>query len=193
MKRVCVFSGSSSGSRLDYLAAADALARELVARDLGVVYGGAGIGLMGRLAESVLARGGSVIGVIPEALAAKELQHRSLTELHVVGSMHERKAMMADLADGFIALPGGLGTLDETFEILAWAQLGLHAKPVGLLNVCGYYDGLIAFLDHAERERFVRPEHRNMLAVAGTPPQLLTRMSSYLPPAVPKWIDRAPR
>ncbi len=192
MKRICVFTGSSSGARADYGAAADRLADELVARGLTMVYGGASIGLMGRLADRVLSRGGEVVGVIPETLRAIEIEHPDLTELRIVGSMHERKATMSDLADGFIMLPGGLGTLDETFEMLSWAQLGLHRKPVGLLNVCGYYDRLIAFLEHAVDECFVKGDHRDMLILATEPASLLEQMAAYRPPDTAK-IDRAVR
>lgn len=189
MKRICVFAGSSSGARADYGATADLLADEIVARDLTVVYGGAGIGLMGRLADRVLSQGGEVIGVIPETLRAIEIEHPHLSELRLVGSMHERKATMSDLADGFITLPGGLGTLDETCEILSWAQLGLHRKPIGLLNVRGYYDNLVAFLDHAVDEGFVKADHRDMLILASEPGSLFERMAAYRSPGTAK-IDR---
>lgn len=187
-----MFTGSSIGARTEYGTAADLLADELVARRLTMVYGGSSIGLMGRLADGVLARGGTVIGVIPEALTSIEIEHRELTDLRIVGSMHERKATMSDLADGFIVLPGGLGTLDETFEILSWAQLGLHRKPVGLLNTCGYYDHLLAFLGHAVAERFLTPDHRDMLILATEPAALLHRMAAYRPLDTPK-IDRVRR
>jgi len=155
------------------------------------VYGGARVGLMGAVADAALDAGGVVIGVIPQGLVAKEIAHTGLTELRVVASMHERKAMMADLADGFVALPGGWGTLEEFFEVLTWAQLGLHAKPCGLLNVGGYFDGLLAFADHAAAEGFVRREHREMMIVAGAPAVLLDRMAQHQPPAVEKGVDLA--
>lgn len=191
MNTICVFAGSSSGARADYVAAARALGRALLERELGLVYGGARVGLMGALANEVLAGGGSVIGVMPEALVAKEVAHTGLTELKVVKSMHERKAAMADLAHGFVALPGGMGTLEEFFEILTWAQLGMHRKPAGLLNVRRYYDGLLAFLDHSAAERFVRPEHRAMISVAEEPAELLDLLAAYRPPVVEKWIERS--
>ena len=189
-KRVCVFTGANSGARAEYTLAAQQLARELVSRDHELVYGGGRVGLMGVLADAVLACGGKVVGVIPEALAAKEVAHQGLTDLRLVTSMHERKALMSDLADAFIALPGGLGTLDEYFEILTWAQLGLHAKPCGMLNICNYFDSLLAFLDRAVAERFVKTEHRAMIITAESPAVLLDRMASYQPPRVQKWIDR---
>lgn len=191
MKTVCVFAGSSSGSRGDYVAAARGLGRALLERKLGLVYGGARVGLMGALADEVLAGGGEVIGVIPEALVAKEVAHAGLTELRVVKSMHERKATMSDLAHGFVALPGGMGTLEEFFEVLTWAQLGFHRKPSGLLNVEGYFDGLLEFLDHSAAERFVRPEHRAMISVASEPGELLDLLAAYQAPVVEKWIERS--
>ena len=193
MKTICVFAGSSSGARAEYLAAARDLGRALAGRGLGLVYGGARVGLMGALADEMLSAGARVVGVMPEALVAKEVAHNGLTELRVVKSMHERKAMMSDLAGGFIALPGGFGTLDEFFEVLTWAQLGLHAKPCGLLNVHGYFDRLISFVEHAVAERFVRAEHGSMISVSATAPELLDRMSAYRPPVVQKWIEREQR
>jgi uncharacterized protein (TIGR00730 family) len=190
MKRICVFLGSSVGLRPEYADAARQLGRELVRRSLGLVYGGANLGLMAILADSVLAEGGEVIGVIPQMLVEKEIAHQGLTELHVVDSMHERKALMADLADGFIALPGGLGTFEEFFEVWTWGQLGLHAKPCGLLDVCGYFHHLIQFLDHAVEERFLRQENRNLLLWATEPDKLLDLFENYRPSHVPKWIDR---
>jgi uncharacterized protein (TIGR00730 family) len=191
MKRLCVFAGSSSGSRIEYAAAARELGQTLVRRKVGLVYGGAKAGLMGVLADAVLAERGHVTGVIPEALLAREIAHDGLSDLRVVASMHERKAMMADLADGFIALPGGLGTLEELFEVLTWAQLGLHRKPCGLLNVLGYFDGLLSFLEHAFDERFIKREYRAMIIVSSSPDALLERFDRYVPPAVAKWIDAA--
>lgn len=191
MRRVCVFTGASPGARNEYAHAAQRLGRELVSRGHELVYGGASVGLMGVLADTVLACGGKVIGVIPEALLAKEVAHGRLSELRVVASMHERKALMSDLSDAFIALPGGLGTLEEIFEVLTWAQLGLHAKPCGMLNVCGYFDTLLAFLDGAVQERFLKSEHRALVITADSPADLLDRLASSRPPLVEKWIDRA--
>jgi uncharacterized protein (TIGR00730 family) len=176
MKRLCVFCGSSEGARPAYADAARRLGAELVARKIGLVYGGCGVGLMGVLADAVLGLGGEVVGVIPEPLVTRELAHTGLTELRVVASMHERKATMVSLSDGFIALPGGLGTLDEMFEILTWAQLGIHEKPVGALNVDGYWDGLKRLLSHAVEERFVRPEYAALLLFADSPVDLLDRL-----------------
>ena len=190
MKRICVFAGSSAGARRSYRNTAEDLGRTLARRGIGVVFGGGRVGLMGVLADAALGAGGDVIGVIPKALDAKELGHKGLTELRIVASMHERKAMMADLSDGYIALPGGWGTMDELFEILTWGQLGLHQRPCGLLNVDGYFDGLLAFMTHMIDERFVRPENGSMLAVAISPAELLDRMAAYVPPAVEKWLDR---
>lgn len=189
MKRICVFCGSSSGGDGAYLGAARAMGGAIVRRKLGLVYGGARIGLMGAMADEVLVRGGEVVGVIPRALEEKEVAHRGLTDLRVVESMHERKAVLADLADGFVAMPGGFGTLDEMCEALTWGQLGLHRKPCGLLNVRGYFDRLLAFLDHAAAERFLQPEHRDMLLVSADPDQLLDRFAAYAPPAVEKLIE----
>ena len=191
MKSVCVFTGSSLGARPEYRTAAVALGQALAERGLGLIYGGARVGLMGAVADAALEAGGTVIGVIPQALMAKEIAHSGLTELRVVASMHERKAMMADLADAFVALPGGWGTLEEFFEVLTWAQLGLHHKPCGLLDVGGYFDGLLRFAEHAAAEGFVRREHREMMLVAESPVALLDRLARYQPPAVEKWIDRA--
>ena len=189
MTRVCVFAGSSSGSRPEYRAAAETLGRELGARGIGLVYGGARVGLMGAVADAVLAAGGHVTGVIPRALVEKEVAHSGLSDLRVVTSMHERKALMGDLSDGFIALPGGWGTLDEFFEILTWAQLGLHQKPCGLLNVHGYFDGLLSFLAHSTAEGFVRHEYQSMISVADSAGALLEQLAAQRPPAVEKWID----
>jgi uncharacterized protein (TIGR00730 family) len=191
MDRICVFAGSSPGARPEYAEAARELGRALVARRLGLVYGGARVGLMGAVADTVLAGGGKVTGVIPERLVTKEIAHDGLTELRVVASMHERKAMMNDLADGFIALPGGWGTFEEFFEVLTWAQLGLHRKPCGLLNAHGYFDQLLSFIDHSVEERFVRSHHRSIVLVASSPGELLRQFDSYVPPTVEKWIDRA--
>ena len=194
MKNICVFCGSNAGARPDYLDAARQLARVLVNEQIGLIYGGASVGAMGVLADTVQDLGGQVVGVIPRALvdnslAGKEIANARLTDLRVVNSMHERKALMAELADGFIALPGGLGTLEEFFEVVTWAQLGLHPKPCGLLNVCGYYDGLIGFLDHAVAERLVRREHREMIMIAQTAPELIGLFETYRAPQVEKWLD----
>jgi uncharacterized protein (TIGR00730 family) len=191
VRRVCVFCGSSAGASPAYLKAAERLGRLLAAEGLELVYGGASVGLMGRVADVVLGTGGRVFGVIPRALAVKEIAHSGLSELRIVESMHERKAAMVELADGFIALPGGLGTLEELFEVLTWAQLGLHRKPCALLDVDGYYQPLAAFLDHAVEHGFVKPEHRAMLLVDDNPARLLERMRAYVPPQLPKWILEA--
>ena len=191
MKSVCVFCGSNSGRGERYAAAARALGAELGARRIQLVYGGGRVGLMGEVAEAALTAGGHVTGVIPAALVAREVGHNALTEQHVVDSMHERKALMAELSQGFIAMPGGYGTLDETFEILTWAQLGMHEHPIGMLNVDGYFDRLLAFVDHAIAEGFVRPEYRGMISVADTPTGLLDAMARYQPPAVTKWITKS--
>ena len=191
MKRICVFSGSSPGARPAYGEMARDLGTALARAGLGLVYGGASVGLMGILADAVIANGGETIGVMPQALVDKELAHTKLTELRVVPSMHVRKQTMADLADGFVALPGGMGTIEELTEILTWAQLGIHRKPCGVMNVDGYYDRFIHFLDHATAERFVTPAHRSMIVVAKTPGELLRAFRSYQPPAVAKWMDRA--
>lgn len=160
-------------------------------RGLGLVYGGGNVGLMGVVADAALAKGGAVIGVIPKALATKEVAHLRLDDLRVVESMHERKAVMADLADGFIALPGGMGTLEELCEILTWAQLGMHAKPCGLLNIAGYFDGFLQFLDHAVHEEFLKPKHRELALVEETPDRLLDAFAKYHPPRVDKWIRKS--
>ena len=193
MRNICVFAGSSTGSRTEYTDAARELGRALAQRDIGVVYGGGHVGLMGQLADAALESGGRVIGVITEALLAKEVGHRGLTELRVTKTMHERKATMADMSDGFVALPGGFGTLDEFFEALTWAQLGIHRKPCGLLNVAGYFDGLLAFIDHSVEEAFVRREYREMLSVSPTAGGLLDLMARHRPPVVEKWITPAQR
>lgn len=193
MPRICVFTGSSEGARPAYAAAAAALGRTLVSRGFDLVYGGARVGLMGVVADAVIRSGGSVIGVIPEALVTREVAHTDLPDLRIVSSMHQRKALMSDLSDGFIAMPGGWGTLEEIFEVLTWAQLGLHRKPCGLLNVEGYFDPLLSFLAHAVGERFVRPQHDRLLTVSASPGELLDQFAAYDPPAVRKWIDQASR
>jgi uncharacterized protein (TIGR00730 family) len=191
VRRLCVFCGSSPGARPAYAEAAEELGRVLVAEGIGLVYGGGQVGLMGRLADAVLAEGGEAIGVLPEALVAKEIGHPGVEDLRVVGSMHERKALMAELSDGFVALPGGLGTVEELFEVYTWSQLGLHHKPCSLLDVDGYYEGIASFLSHAVEERFLREDHRAMLIVEREPRALIERLRRFEPAAiVPKWIDR---
>jgi uncharacterized protein (TIGR00730 family) len=190
VKRICVFAGSSSGSNVAHRDAAVALSDALARRGFELVYGGGCVGLMGVLADAMLARGGRVTGVIPHTLLVREVGHRGLTELKVVESMHERKATMAELSDGFIALPGGFGTLEELFEILTWAQLGLHGRPCGVLNIDGYYDALLKFLDHAHGQGFVRAEHRSMLLVAEDPTNLLDQFERYRAPTTEKWLQR---
>ena len=190
MTRVCVFCGSSAGARPEYAEAARDLALELARRRLGLVYGGGGVGIMGVLADAALAAGVEVIGVIPRRLASRELAHPGLSELRLVDSMHERKATMAALADGFIALPGGLGTLEEMLEILTWAQLGIHTKPVAALNTAGYWDHLIRMFGHAIAEEFVRREYAALLLFADTPAELLDRMLAWRPPDLPRaWLS----
>ena len=191
MTRICVYCGSSPGGHAAYREAARAVGTALVRANLELVYGGGDVGLMGEVANAVLDAGGAAIGVIPEFLVP-QVSHRALTALHVVPTMHERKQMMADLSDGFIALPGGFGTLEEVIEVLTWAQLGLHRKPCGLLNVAGYFDALLRFLDHGVREGFIRQAHRDTLLVSPHPDQLLQQFRSYAAPAVAKWagLDR---
>ena len=191
MKRVCVFAGSSSGRNPLYARAAQELGAVLASRHIGLVYGGARVGLMGAMADAVLAGGGEVVGVIPDSLVEKEVAHTGLTSLRVVRSMHERKALMAEMADAFVALPGGWGTLDEMFEILTWAQLRLHNKPCGLLNVQGYFDRLLSFLDLTMEQGFVRREYRALLSVADRPTALLDALAAQVPPTVEKWLDVA--
>ncbi len=193
MERICVYCGSSPGSRPAYREAAEALGGELAERGIGLVYGGGNVGLMGVVADAVLAAGGTVTGVIPRSLRDREIAHTGLDDLRVVESMHERKALMADLSDAFVALPGGVGTLEELVEVMTWTQLGLHRKPCGILDVEGYYDHLLAWLDHAERERFLRPEHRALLVHAGTPAALLEAFDAWEAPALGKWLDRDQR
>ena len=189
MKRICVYCGSSPGGRPDYAAAAEALASELLRRDLDLVYGGSSKGIMGVLADAVLAAGGNVYGVMPHSLVKKEIAHAGLTELTVTETMHERKSAMAEMADGFVALPGGFGTLEEIVEVLTWGQLGFHDKPCGLLNAAGYFDRFASFIAHAESEGFLKPAHRAMLQIAETPAALLDAFSDYRPPRVGKWRD----
>ncbi|HEY9823520.1 MAG TPA: TIGR00730 family Rossman fold protein [Candidatus Sericytochromatia bacterium] len=190
MKRVCVFCGSSKGLRPAYKQAAQNMGEALALQGIGLVYGGGNVGLMGAVADAALAAGGEVIGVIPEALVAKEIAHKGLTELRIVGSMHERKALMAELSDAFVALPGGYGTFEEFCEVLTWAQLGLHQKPCGLLNVEGYYDYLIGLFDRAVAEEFLRPQHRSLVLEQEKPQRLLDLLAQYQPVLIDKWIDR---
>jgi hypothetical protein len=189
MKRICIFTGSRYGKLAEYAAVAVQLGRELVARGCGLVYGGGNVGLMNAIADTVLDSGGEVIGVIPNSLVSREVAHRGLTELRVVQSMHERKAVMAELSDGFIAMPGGIGTMEEIFEVLSWAQLGLHDKPCGLLNAAGYYDPLIQFLDHAVSADFIKPQHRALMIVEERPAALLDRFEQAWRARLPKPFD----
>jgi uncharacterized protein (TIGR00730 family) len=181
MHRICVFAGSSEGTRPEYAEAARAMGQELARRGIGIVYGGSSRGMMGALADATLAAGAEVIGVLPRDLFVREVAHQGLTRMHMVGSMHERKALMSDLADGFIALPGGFGTFDELFEIVTWAQIGIHAKPIGMLDVCGYFDPLIALVRHASREGFIGAEQTHLLLQAPTPTALLDALLAYQP------------
>lgn len=190
MKNITVFCGSSSGFRPEYAEAAKILARLLVEKNIRLVYGGGNIGLMGVIADEVMRRGGAVVGVIPDSLLKKEVGKREITELHVVDSMHERKAMMAELADGFIAMPGGIGTFEEFFEILTWSQLGFHEKPCGLLNIANYYDGLLALCDHAVGEGFLRSVHRALILDDSDAVALLKKMNNFQPPVIEKWIAK---
>lgn len=190
MKRVCVYCGSNVGARPAYAEAARELGRTLAGAGLGLVYGAGNVGLMHVVAEAALRMGGEVVGYIPRALADKELAHEGLTELVVVESMHERKQGMADRADGFIALPGGIGTLEEVIEVFTWLQLEFHAKPIGLLNTDGFYDRLLEFLDHLCTEQFLRQEQLDMLLVDADPERLLERMRAFQPARLEKWIDR---
>ncbi|KAB8316941.1 TIGR00730 family Rossman fold protein [Tolypothrix campylonemoides VB511288] len=190
MKYVCVFCGSSMGVQPAYQQAALAMGEALARRELGLVYGGGNVGLMGTIADATLAAGGEVIGVIPDFMVAKEIAHTGLTQLHIVNSMHERKTMMAQLSDAFVALPGGYGTLEEFCEVLTWAQLGLHQKPFGLLNVNGYYSPLLKFFDQAVTEEFLRPVHRSLVLEAAEPENLLDLLADYQPQYVDKWIRK---
>ena len=186
MKRICVFCGSSPGTRPEYVDIARQLGHLLAERGIGLVYGGGRVGLMGKVAEAVLEKNGEVIGVIPQALAAKEVAFTSLADLRVVGSMHERKALMAELSDGFVAMPGGLGTIEEFFEVLTWAQLGIHHKPCGLLNVAEYYTKLLAFMEHTAQEKFVDTQNLAMILVDDNPTALLQKFERYQPPRIDK-------
>ena len=190
LRRICVYCGSNPGHDPRYLAAARALGAELAARGIGLVYGGGNVGLMGAVADAAMAGGGEAVGVIPQALLEREIGHRGVTELHVVDSMHERKMRMADLADAFVALPGGIGTLEELVEVFTWTQLGLHEKPCSVLDVGGYYRPLVAFLDHAVEQGFLAPEHRSSLLEFETVEEVVPGLEAWAPVHVQKWIDR---
>jgi uncharacterized protein (TIGR00730 family) len=193
LTRICVFCGTNTGARPAYGAAARALGRILAEQGIELVYGGASVGIMGELADSVQEHGGHVTGIIPQQLMEKEAAHTGIPNLIVVASMHQRKAQMADMSDGFIALPGGIGTLEGFFEILTWGQLGIHAKPSGILNVDGYFDALTGFLDHAVREGFLTEMHRQHIIVESDPRRLLERMRAYTPPEGEKLMGRTHR
>ncbi|MBA3315927.1 MAG: TIGR00730 family Rossman fold protein [Planctomycetota bacterium] len=190
MRRICVYCGSRVGDRADYLAAAESLGRLLVDEHIELVYGGGSVGMMGVLADAVLSAGGHVVGVIPELLAVKELLHPGVADMRLVPDMHARKALMADLADAFVALPGGFGTFEELFETITWAQLGIHAKPIGILNVAGYFDDLLSFLDRSFADGFIRPKYRELYHVAERPNDLLDRLRRHDPPAVERWLPK---
>ncbi len=190
MKRLCVYCGSRLGGRYDYAIIARKLARAMVNKKIDLVYGGASVGIMGKIADAVLDEGGKVIGIIPKGLFVKEVAHTGITELIEVSSMHERKSLMAELSDGFIAMPGGYGTIEELFEIITWSQLGIHNKPCGLLNVCNYYDNLIEFLDNAVSEQFINKINRAILLVDECPDALLEKFEAYKAPEAEKWIDQ---
>lgn len=192
MKRICVFCGSSAGSQPEYRACAEQLGAELARRNLGLVYGGGNVGLMGAIADAVLKAGGEAIGVIPEHLMTREIGHQQLTKLHIVRSMHEQ-ALMSDLSDAFIGLPGGYGTLEEFCEVLTWSQLGLHAKPCGIVNVLGYYTALLTMLDHAVDQQFLKPQNRALVLARDTPAELLQALEAWRPVHVEKWLDRDTR
>ncbi|MBC3414049.1 TIGR00730 family Rossman fold protein [Pseudomonas sp. SWRI107] len=192
VRSVCVFCGASTGANPAYRDAAIALGQAIAQRGLKLVYGGGAVGLMGIVANAAMAAGGEVVGIIPQSLLDAEVGHKGLTRLEVVDGMHARKARMAELSDAFIALPGGLGTLEELFEVWTWGQLGYHAKPLGLLDVNGFYEKLGGFLDHVVEEGFVRPQHRAMLQLAQQPDELLDAMDSFVAPVVPKWVDKTP-
>lgn len=191
MKRICVFCGSNNGLNPAFINAAENVGKFLANEKVELVYGGGRVGLMGKIADTVLENGGKVIGIIPETLAEREVAHRGLTELHVVDSMHERKAMMAELSDGFIAMPGGFGTFEEFCEIVTWSQLGFHIKPSGLLNIAGFYDDLIRMFDKATEEKFIRPVHRELVLSSDNIEQLFKLMKEFEPPKLEKWIDRS--
>jgi hypothetical protein len=188
MKRIAVYCGSNKGARPEYVAAAEQLGTLLACEKIELVYGGGCVGLMGAVANAALKNGGHVIGVIPEKLVIKEVIHENLPDQRIVKTMHERKALMAELSDGFIALPGGYGTFEEFFEVLAWSQLGWHQKPFGLLNIAGFYSQLMAFLDHTEKEGFIRPKHRELVLVESSVKKILQRMKNFQPPGEVKWV-----
>lgn len=190
MKRVCVFCGSCTGADERYLNSARALGRLLVERGIELVYGGGSVGIMGEIARTVMKAGGRVIGVIPRILARNEIANTRITQLHIVKTMHERKHLMSELADGFIALPGGIGTLEEFAEIVTWAQLGIHKKPCGLLNDHRYYDRLIRFLDHAVKEKFLKPHYRSLIIIEKESSRLLDKMEAFRPPKAEEWIKK---
>lgn len=192
LRSICVFCGASPGATPIYQEAAEALGRHLAENGIQLVYGGGAVGLMGMVANAALTAGGEVIGIIPQSLKDAEVGHSGLTRLEVVDGMHARKARMAELSDAFIALPGGLGTLEELFEVWTWGQLGYHAKPLGLLEVNGFFDPLLTFLDHLVQERFVRQPHRDMLQRAASPAELVSALAAWKPLAAPKWVDRTP-
>ncbi|MDQ3946208.1 MAG: TIGR00730 family Rossman fold protein [Actinomycetota bacterium] len=193
MRRVCVFCGSSPGERPGYAEAARAMGQAVAGQGIGLVYGGGRVGLMGVLADAALEAGGEVIGVIPEHMTSREIAHYDLSDLRVVGSMHERKALMYELADGFVALPGGLGTLEELFEILTWCQLGVQVKPSGLLDADGFFSRLVDFLDHVTSEGFIKEVHRRLVVVDEEPERLLDEMRAFEPPPLPRWLTEADR
>lgn len=188
MKSVAVYCGSATGTNPAYQRQAEEMGRLLAERDLTLVYGGGRVGLMGIVADSVLVHGGKVVGVIPDFMMGKEIEHRGLTELHIVASMHERKLLMAERAEGFVAMPGGYGTLEELFEVLTWGQLGLHRKPIGVLNVDGFYDHLLRALDHMANEGLLRRENRQQLLSHPSPAALLDALAAYVPIPVEKWL-----
>ncbi len=190
MNKLCVYCGAASGTSPSHASAAQQMAKALVEANIGLVYGGGSVGLMGVLADEVIRLGGDVTGVIPKALMDKEVGHRGLTRLHVVKDMHERKAMMIDLADGFVAMPGGFGTLEELFEVLTWSQLGLHDKPIGLLNTDHFFDGLIAFVDHQTTTGFLRSAHAALLMHASAPSELIRRFAEFVPHRTEKLLTR---
>lgn len=190
MKSICVYCGSNFGDRESYLEAAQSLGAAMAVQEITLVYGGGNVGLMGAVADAALAAGGKVIGVMPQVLVDKEIAHTGLSDLRVVGSMHKRKSLMAELADAFIALPGGLGTLEEFCEVATWTQLGFHQKACGLLNIEGFYDGLLAFLNHATAEKFIHPDHRKIVLSGKDPMELLEKLTQFEAPIVPKWLDQ---
>jgi uncharacterized protein (TIGR00730 family) len=188
LRRVCVFCGSNPGSSSEYRSMATRLGSLLAARGIGLVFGGGSVGMMGAVADAAAAGGAETIGIIPEGLAAREVAHRGVTEMHVVTTMHQRKALMSELSDAFIALPGGFGTLEELFEVTTWAQLGIHRKPIGLLDINGYYRQLVSFIDHAVKEQFIRREYRDLFVVGEDPETLLDTLTTHEMPVVARWV-----